>query len=150
MPFIVALLSTFLLSGCLPEKTDPTSSSIQIEAPYAFATLPGAATGAAFMVIKNTGLDDELIAANSMAANITEIHQNLIDPDDSTMMMRKIKAIDIPAKGEAILEPTGYHVMFIQLKSPLTIGLEVPITLTFEKAGDIEVKANIIAPGTKP
>lgn len=150
MKFLLMLPLVLLLTACFDEKAESELLQIQIKAPYAFATLPGASTGAAFMVIQNKNDGDKLIAANSNIAEITEIHQNLIDSDDGTMMMRKIPALDIPAKGEAILKPTGYHVMFIKLKEPLTMGLEVPLTLTFEKAGDVEVRATIIAPGTKP
>ena len=150
MKFLLILPLVLFLTACFDENAESELWQIQIKDPYAFATLPGASTGAAFMVIQNENDGDKLIAANSNIAEITEIHQNLIDPDDGTMMMRKIPALEIPAKGEAVLKPTGYHVMFIKLKEPLTMGLEVPLTLTFEKAGDIEVRATIIAPGTKP
>ncbi len=150
MKFLLMLPLVLFLSACFDEKVEGDALSIQIKQPYAFATLPGASTGAAFMVIQNKSDGDRLIAAKSNIAHITEIHQNLIDPDDGRMMMRKIPTLEIPAKEEMVLQPTGYHVMFIKLKEPLTMGFEVPLTLTFEKAGDVELRAKIIAPGTKP
>lgn len=138
------------LTACIKDNVDPSTLPIQIEKPFAFATIPGASTGAAFMIIKNKGNEaDRLIGASTPLAEITEIHQNLIDPDDGRMMMRKIKGIDIPAKGQAILKPTGYHVMFIKLGGPLKIGIDVPVTLLFEKMGEIEINVPVIAPGTK-
>jgi hypothetical protein len=144
------LSMVIFLSGCLKEDVDIKTLPIQIEQPYAFATLPGTATGAAFMAIKNSGEADRLIGAKSKVSEITEIHENLIDPDDGTMMMRKIRGIDIPPNNEIALKPTGYHIMFIRMKEPLTMGQTTPLTLTFEKAGDVEVEVAIIAPGTKP
>jgi len=149
MKYLVLIFAIFL-TACIEKETNPSAIPIQIENPYAFATLPGASTGAAFMVIKNNGDADRLINASAPFAEITEIHQNLIDPDDGTMMMRKIKGLDIPAKRSAILKPTGYHVMFIKLREPLTMGINVPLTLTFEKMGDVKINVPVIAPGTKP
>jgi len=127
------------------DKTD----YIKIENAYGFATMPGAKTGAAFMTITNTGQEaDALIEAKSDIAEHTEIHENYIDPDDGTMMMRKIKKVDVPAGGQATLGPKGAHVMLIKLKEPLTMEQNVPLTLVFEKAGKMETSATIIAPGS--
>jgi len=145
----LALIFALFLTACIKDNVDPSTLPIQIEKPFAFATLPGASTGAAFMIIKNKGEADRLIAATTPIADITELHQNLIDPDDGIMMMRKIRALDIPANSQAILKPTEYHIMFINLKGPLTIGINVPVTLTFEKMGDIKIDVPVIAPGTK-
>ncbi|MEM9469293.1 MAG: copper chaperone PCu(A)C [Pseudomonadota bacterium] len=133
------------------EATPLPTSNITIEKPYAFATMPGVTTGAAFMIIQNNGdTDDRLIAAKSDVAKITEIHENLIDPDDGTMMMRKIKGLDAPAGKNVVLEPKGYHIMFIKMTESLTMDGTVDMVLTFEKAGEIPVTAKIMAPGIKP
>ena len=66
------------------------------------------------------------------------------------MMMRKIKKIVVPAKGETVLEPKGYHIMFIKLKQPLTLESEFPLTLTFKESGKTEVDVSVIPPGKKP
>lgn len=127
------------------------SETMVIEQPYAFSTIPNAKTGAAFMRIKNTSdIDDKLIEAKGDIAEHIELHENIIDPDDGKMMMRKIKAIEIAAGGEAVLEPKGYHVMFIKLDQALEIGYKIPLTLVFEKAGDVHVIIDVIAPGTSP
>jgi copper(I)-binding protein len=149
---IPLLLALFLLGGCLEKNSEgDIPSTMVVEQAYAFATMPGQATGAAFMVIKNTAaIDDNLVDAKSKLAEITEIHENSIDPDDNTMMMRKIANIMIPANGEAVLEPTGKHIMLLKLKEPLTLGATTPITLMFEKAGEIIVDVEIIQPGSKP
>ena len=42
-------------------------------------------------------------------------------------------------------EPGGYHVMLIDLVKPLEVGQTVPVTLTFAKAGTIEVTATVRA-----
>ena len=103
------------------------------------------------MVLKNnSGVADSLIKAESSVAEINEIHENIIDPDDGKMMMRKIKSITVPANGTVALEPKGMHIMLIKLKEPLTLGESFPLTLTFEKAGVQNVDVKIIQPGGVP
>lgn len=98
--------------------------------------------GAAFMVIRNTGTeDDALIGASSDVAMTTEVHETYMEGD--TMKMRRIERIDIPAGGEVTLKPGGYHVMFIDLKEPLQAGTTIEITLEFERAGEIPVQAEV-------
>lgn len=149
---ITLLLSVLIVSGCLEKQEDPnTPKTIIVSDAYSFATMPGSSTGAAFMIIKNAGTeDDRLTGVKARFAGISEIHENVIDPDDNTMMMRKIKDIVIPAGGEAVLEPAGKHLMFLKLKDTLTLGHKTPITLIFEKAGEQQVEIHILQPGSSP
>lgn len=124
-------------------------STIEIHEAHAFATTSQAKTGAAFMVIKNhSDNTDRLINAQSNIAEFTEIHQNYIDPDDDTMMMRKIENIEVTSHETVTLEPAGYHIMLINLKEPLNKGSSFPLTLTFEKAGEKTITVNITAAGS--
>jgi copper(I)-binding protein len=126
-------------------------ADIDVGQAYAFATSENARTGAIFMVINNNSDQaHRLINAKSTAAEITEIHQNLIDPDDGKMMMRKIKLLDLPAGKETILEPTGYHIMLIKLTEQLEEKNKISVTLNFENYADIVVPVHIVAPGKIP
>ncbi|HPD83006.1 MAG: copper chaperone PCu(A)C [Alphaproteobacteria bacterium] len=153
MKFLTSLLLAFCLmmtAGCIKEKDDSESQAmINVSDAYSFATLPGMATGAGFMVIENLAQqDDTLISVSSPVAEINEIHQNHLDPDDGTMMMRRLTSVDVPAGGKVDFDPKGYHIMMIKLKEPLTIGRNVPVTLSFKNAGDILVDMTVISPGT--
>lgn len=67
--------------------------------------------------------------------------------DGSKMMtMRPVDGVDVPAGGQVAFEPGGYHVMVMDLNKALVGGEELPVTLTFEKAGDIEVVAEVREP----
>ncbi len=153
MSYFLKTLTCLLLitAPALAEEKTSLTPEITIEQAYAFATMPGGETGAAFMVIKNSGnIDDTLIKAKSDVAKITEIHENFIDPDDGTMMMRRIKNISIPAKENAVLEPKGKHIMLIKLKEPLTLDSEFPLTLIFKKSGEKIINVTVIQAGSKP
>jgi copper(I)-binding protein len=61
------------------------------------------------------------------------------------MRMRAVAAIDVPAGARVALASGGYHVMLIGLHKPLAAGGSVPLTLTFERAGSVEVMADVEA-----
>ena len=48
--------------------------------------------------------------------------------------------IAVPAGGTVTLAPGGLHLMFMGLKAPLVENETVPVTLTFAKAGTIEIE----------
>jgi periplasmic copper chaperone A len=63
--------------------------------------------------------------------------------EGGVMKMRPAGSLEIPPGGEVRLEPGGLHVMLMQLQQPLEEGGQVPITLVFEKAGEITVSAPV-------
>lgn len=116
------------------------------------ATPPGAVAGGGFMIITNTGDEpDRLIGFSSPVAAAGEVHEMKVE--DGVMTMRELEGgLEIPAHGSVTLAPGGYHLMFIDLKEPIVAGTDVPVTLTFEKAGVLETElhaAPIGAPGPK-
>ena len=115
-------------------------SAIEIVDPYIRTARPGAPTGAAFMVLKNTGdQDDRLVSAASDIAARVELHTH-IDLGDGVMKMTEVEdGIPVPAGGNHPLMRGGDHVMFMGLHDTLEQGQTVAVTLTFENAGDIVV-----------
>ncbi|MCB9978188.1 MAG: copper chaperone PCu(A)C [Rhodospirillales bacterium] len=137
-------LSLFLAAPA-PAHAD---SGISITVPYAFATAEGQANGAAFMTIASPTQDDVLTNAQSPAAKTVEFHEHTMD--GAVMGMRKVDSIAVPMDMGVTLNPMGYHIMLIDLNAPLVAGDTVPLTLTFEKAGTVDVTARIVPPGTVP
>ena len=67
---------------------------------------------------------------------------------NGVMQMRQLAdGLPIPAGGSVVLKPGSYHVMLIGLKKPLTAGKKIPLTLTFEKSGNISVTVPVQAMG---
>jgi hypothetical protein len=60
-----------------------------------------------------------------------------------TMGMRPIDRLEIPAGGTVELKPGSYHIMLIGLNQELKPGDKIEITLTFEKAGEVKVTAEV-------
>ena len=98
---------------------------------------------AAYFTVEDAGDADRLIGVASPAFARAEIHTHKVE--DGLARMIKVDGIDIPAKGQAALKTGGDHVMLFEAEKPLKVGDSFPLTLSFEKAGDVEVTV-IVAP----
>ncbi len=119
---------------------------INISAPFTRATLPNAPVGGGYLTIENTGTEaDRLISASSEVAADTQIHQMALE--GNVMKMGQVKdGIEIPAGETVELAPGGFHIMFMGLKQAFVEGESIAVTLTFEKAGSVEVMLPVGAP----
>ena len=124
--------------------TTTVFAQVRIEDSWARATAPGAKVGAGYMKI-TSGAADRLVGASTPAAQRVELHVTMKEGD--VMRMREVKAYDIPAKGGFELKPGGAHLMLVDLKAPLKEGTKVPLTLRFEKAGEVKVELQVRALG---
>ncbi len=141
-----ALLGAALFVAATGLSHAQAKGDLQIEKPWARATPPGAAVGGGYLVIRNNGAaGDRLVGVSSPASARMEIHEMAMEKD--IMRMREVKGIDVPAKGTAELKPGGFHLMFMELKAPLKAGDKVPVTLRFEKAGELKAEFAVEAMG---
>jgi periplasmic copper chaperone A len=122
---------------------DITFGPLELNAPFARATLPNAPVAGGFLTIVNTGTeDDRLVSATAEIARETQIHEMAMEGD--VMKMRQLtEGIAIPAGETVTLEPGGYHIMFMGLSGPFIEGETVPVTLTFENAGEVVVDLHV-------
>ena len=108
---------------------------------YARSTGPLAKAGAAYMKIMNHSKnDDRLISVYSDIAKKTELHTHLKSDNVVMKMMRIDKGIEIGAMKEHALVRGGEHIMFMGLKEPFENGKIIPVTLLFEKAGEVNIE----------
>jgi periplasmic copper chaperone A len=141
----LALLAAAFISGAAFAH-DYELKSLAIGHPFTRATPPGAKSAGAFLTIANSGKEaDRLVGVRSAIAGMVQIHEMAMD--GSVMRMREVKGIDIKPGATVALSPGSYHVMLADLKQPLKEGDSFPLTLTFEKAGSIEVKVEVEAMG---
>ena len=122
----------------------PVLAQVRIDDAWARATAPGAKVGAGYMKITSTAAD-RLVSASSPAAARVEMH--VTEKQGDVMRMREVKAYDIPARGGFELSPGGAHLMLVDIKAPFKEGAKVPLTLRFEKAGELRVELQVRALG---
>jgi copper(I)-binding protein len=127
------------------------AGTISVEAAWSRATPGGAQVAGGYMKITNNGKDaDRLTGGNFPIASKFEVHEMKTVGD--VMTMRPVTSLDIKP-GETIeFKPGGYHVMFMGLKQGLKEGDTIKGTLTFEKAGklDVEYRVGPIGGGSAP
>ncbi|MCF3638532.1 copper chaperone PCu(A)C [Rhizobium sp. TRM95111] len=117
---------------------------LEIDHPASKATLPGQPVGGGFLTIVNHGdAADRLVSVTAPAvSDDVQLHEMTIENDVMTMR-RLAGGVEIPAGGTVDLKPGGLHIMFMGLKQPLKEGEKIAATLTFEKAGTVDVEFNI-------
>ncbi len=103
------------------------------------ATPKGAKIGTGYLTIENKGsAPDRLIGGSADIAGKVEVHEMAMK--DGVMKMRALDdGLTIEPGKTVKLAPGGYHLMMFDLKSPLKQGDTLPITLKFEKAGEVKV-----------
>lgn len=66
------------------------------------------------------------------------------DGDTGGMMrMQEVPSIAVPAGGSVMLEPGGFHLMFIGLAAPLTVGQTFDVTLEFASGEKLVVPLEV-------
>ncbi|MBZ8132568.1 copper chaperone PCu(A)C [Afifella sp. IM 167] len=144
------VLAAALIAAATPAlAADYSVGKIEIDTPWTRATPPSASAGGGFLKITNTGdEDDRLVSAASPIAGRAELHT--MDMTGGVMKMRQMKdGIPVPAGETVELKPGSLHVMFLDLSGPIAQGAPVPVTLTFEKAGPLDVEM-VVAPVGAP
>jgi len=119
-----------------------TAGDLQITDARIFETAATAKAGGGYATITNQG--DSADALIDVAADFPKVELHESYEEDGVMKMQHVERLEIPAGGSAELAPGGYHVMFMGLSEPFEQGDEIPVTLSFEKAGDVEVIFHVV------
>jgi periplasmic copper chaperone A len=140
-------LATTQLAVMSAKAADYDVGSIHISQPWARATPKGAAAGAAYMTITNTGkTPDKVNCVSSDASATCQIHTMTMD--NGVMQMRPVEGgLEIKPGETVTLKPGGFHMMLENLKHPLEQGNSVKATLKFDNAGTVDVEYPIAAIG---
>lgn len=118
-----------------------TAGQLEVVHPWSRATPGGARVGGGYFTVQNKGTaDDRLVSIASDIADEIQIHEMAMSADGMASMNEMTAGLAVPAGATVELKPGGIHVMFIGLKHPLKEGEPFKATLTFEKAGAVEVE----------
>ncbi|WP_108413577.1 copper chaperone PCu(A)C [Limnohabitans sp. Jir72] len=141
-------MSTFLrLSSCLlaAALSSPVTAqtAVKVESAWARATVQGQQATGAFMKL-TAPQATRLVAVSTPAAGVAEIHE--MKMDGGVMKMRAMPVLDLPANQAVELKPGSYHLMLMDLKTPLMKDSSLALTLTFKDAKGVESKQQINVP----
>lgn len=133
---LAAAIGVALINGAWAQVT--------VKHAWVRATVPEQMATGAFLQLSSTQ-DARLVQASSPMAAVVELHEMVMD--GSTMKMRAVSGVDVPAGKTVELKPGGMHVMLMGLKSQAKTGDKVPLTLVFEgkdkKRESVQVQAEV-------
>lgn len=140
-----ALLLSFIATAAYAHEYK--LGALEIKHPWTRATPKGAAVAGGYLRVINTGTTpDRLIGGAAEVAKKFEVHEMSLD--GGVMKMRELKdGLEIPPGATVELKPGSYHIMMMNLSQPLTKGERVKGSLTFEKAGKVDVEFVVEAIG---
>lgn len=138
------VLAALLLPACFANAHEYKAGELEIAHPWSQELPPNAPTVAAYFVIQNHGKTaDKLLSVDSPIAGIAQLHEHVMQND--LMKMQQVPAVEIPAGGDVTFAPMAYHVMLLELKDRnlLSDGKRFPLTMHFEKSGDVTVEVAV-------
>lgn len=138
------ILSLGLMVVATPAMAhDYQHGSLTISHPWSRPTPPGTPVGVGYMTISNQGdTPVTLVSGQTPVAARVSVHETSMQ--DGLMKMRPLKdGLTVPAGETVALKPHSYHLMLEELERPLKEGDEVPLTLTFEELGPLDVSLHV-------
>jgi len=139
------LLTVFLLLAI----ANAGAQGITVQDAWIRGIPASATTTAAFMTIHNTGSDNAVLKSVDCAvAETVQIHT--MEQVGEIMKMKEVSELRIPADGQAILAPKGYHIMLIGLVRPINEGETIPLSLNFTDRATVVIDAVVKKWGSMP
>lgn len=121
------------------------ASTLTVEDPWSRPGFRGD-NGAVYLNIINDGaFDENLIGVSTDIAAAAEMHLSRMD-ENGVITMEPQNLIVIPSGNSLEFYPGGLHIMLVNLMRDLSIGDSFPITLEFQRGGDITIQVEVRAP----
>ena len=121
-----------------------TVGDLTVEHAWSRATIGAGRPGVFYVEITNTGdTDDALVGIATSAAGMPMLHETEIA--DGIASMPHAMSIPVLAGQSVQHAPGGYHGMLMDLSTALKEGDSFPVTMTFEKAGEVTVTVEVLS-----
>jgi periplasmic copper chaperone A len=142
-----ALLAGLFMSSARTEELK--AGDLVITQAWSRATPGGATIAGGYLTIENKGkAADRLIGGSADISDKVQLHE--MSMNAGVMTMRQLdKGLAIEPGKTVKLAPGGYHLMMLDIKSPLKQGDKVPVTLEFEKAGKVKLSLDVQGVGAQ-
>lgn len=162
---LAALLAVGALAATACSGSSSSSSNVKVNGvivkdAWARTSAISSGDGAAYVTIENTtDVPEKLLSVEvpTSVARTAQVHETVMGGGESStsmamngamdgqamMSMREVSSVTIPAGGTVKLEPGGYHVMLLDLASPLQAGQKFTMTLGFMNARVVQVEVTV-------
>jgi len=119
-----------------------TPDALTVTDPWIKAAEEGMTSGFG-LLINGTDQDLVLVGARTAASTHVELHETTGDGSGGMSMQEKEGGFPLPAGSELLLEPSGNHLMLMELTAALQPGDEVELTLEFEDGTELPFTAAV-------
>ena len=143
LALLLLLLGVSACSAPLSSGPQLSGDAVRVENATARPAAAHQNSAAYFTIVNPTATEDRLVKVDSTVAKSTELHET-VEENGIFKMMPRPQGFPVPARGRVELKPGGKHVMLLELTKDLKPGDELPLTLTFEKAGQVQVTATLM------
>ena len=131
-----ALAAVLVLAANTAQAHSIKAKSLLIVHPWCIETDDTTKPVVVSMTIRNAGKADRLLRASTLEAAKTELRAG-VPPDAEGDV---IPAIPVEGRGEVNLKRGGPHILLTGVKKPLSAYDSFLMTLTFARAGKVEVE----------
>src|SRR5947199_888396 len=138
-----AFAALFALLGAPAHAQEVKAGDLVITQAWSRATPGGAKIAGGYLTIENKGTaPDRLLGGTGDVAAKVEVHE--MATKDGVMTMRPLDKGLVIEPGKTVkLAPGGYHLLMFDLKHQLKQGDQVPLTLDYEKAGQVTLPLDV-------
>ncbi|MDX2143439.1 MAG: copper chaperone PCu(A)C [Rhodospirillaceae bacterium] len=143
-----AVLGLALAAGVVPAgfaaEAWAQNPAVRIEVEDAWARLPGSGVTrtTAYAKVRNAAeSQDRLLGASSPWAESARLMKYVMD--GYYMKLSTVPSIPVRAGGSIKLSPSNEFIVLDNLTVDLKPGMKIPIALRFEKAGRVEIEAEV-------
>lgn len=95
----------------------------------------------AYLTLLGGEQDDVLLGIGTPVAEVVELHETSLA--DGILRMRPVASLPVKTRQRIEFVPGGLHLMLINLRQPLRYGGKVLLELRFEKAGVLNIEADV-------
>lgn len=141
-PYLRVALAALLFGASV---SPAGASGLTVSSAWVTTGPPGVGVVAGYLTIENDSGDVRTL--NGVSATLTdriEMHESVLD--GGLARMRRLKAIEIPARGSAVLAPGGTHLMLFLDGAPPAAGDTVALELHFDAGETVRIDAVVRAP----
>lgn len=142
--FLMAATLALALPAGAPAGEATEVGDVLILDAWALAQHETSSSGSVYMTLETVGGQaDRLVGAATPAAEKVELRTYWLE--GCFVHGHSVEAIEIAPGRQTVLDPGGLHIMLTGLPQALVEGSTIPLTLTFEQAGTVDIDVPVSA-----
>ena len=114
---------------------------VVVSDPWMRFIMPARPAAGYFPLANKTSRLRTLVGASSPACGMLMLHRSVSESGVERMTM--LKGVDVPAHGDVVFAPGGYHLMCMSPSAAMIPGRSVPVTLRFRNGDEVTASFSV-------